>query len=131
MKFRVWFSALPLVYLLLWAMVPALLWKSVSTDWIVRVRYEYMGSIEKGFRTYVPPTAPYWSPPRPEANRHFPKGSWLNYFDAGGWGGPVEEPHLVINWPVLVLKGVIATLVAFGLLCLARVSLSHPVSLGR
>ena len=87
-------------------------WKLIATDWIVRTDYNYMGHCE--VRTYSPPPRPIWSPPEPDDLVSGAK-SWAHweYFYMGGAGGPVGEPKLGVNWPLLLIKMGLVTFIGY------------------
>lgn len=109
-------------FLIMWSSF--ILWKLWSCDWVVKCRYSYTDtdppvSVSYGVETFHPPSAPIWDPPTPERISGQAGAKWTDwdFFPGGGSWGPLETPHLHINWSLwlgkIVSVGMLLYLVVF------------------
>jgi hypothetical protein len=88
-----------------------LAWKMLRTDWIVKCRYEYGDTdppptMSYGMEFYHPPQSPILDPPSPAKLTGRADAKWTEwqFFEGGGSWGPVEEPHLHVDWLLMLGK---------------------------
>lgn len=91
-------------------------WKLTRTDWIVTCQVaiaDFHPPISTSYSsaTYRPHVSPFWRPPEPGQIAGRPDATWADheFFDSGGSYGPISEPVLNVDWPMVIIKALGAT----------------------